>query len=59
MVKVSTLFHRVDGFDSTEQPSEIPALSDQNNEDNFLQALLEPLIFDPGDKLVQTILKRI
>jgi len=58
MVKVSTLFHRVDGFiESDDESSDLPALLDQNKEDNFLQALLEPLICDPGDKLVQTILK--
>lgn len=59
MVKVSTLFHRVDGFDESDESSDLPAFLDQNKEDSFLQALLEPLIFDPGDNLVQTILKKM
>ena len=59
MVKVSTLFHRVDGFDESDESTDLPALLDQNKEDSFLQSLLEPLIFDPGDKLVQTILKKM
>jgi len=55
MVKVSTLFHRVDGFIESDDSSDLPALLDQDKEDNFLQTLLEPLIFDPGDKLVPTL----
>ena len=58
MVKVSTLFHRVDGFDESDVPSHIPDLLDQDMEDKFLRKLLEPLLFDPGDRLVQTILKK-
>ena len=59
MVKVSTLFHRVDGFNEFDQSSNIPVILDQNIEDNFLHKLLEPLLYDPGDKLVQTILNKI
>jgi len=59
MVKVSTLFHRVDGFIESDQPSELPDLLDQELEDSFLHKVLEPLLYDPGDKLVQTILNKI
>jgi hypothetical protein len=57
MVKVSTLFHRVDGFDVSDESPAFPVFLDFENEDKFLKDLLEPLRFDPGDKLVQTILK--
>ena len=59
MVKVSTLFHRVDGFDETNlfnRPVELP---DQDIENQFLTNLLEPLLFDPGDELVQRVLQNI
>ena len=59
MVKVSTLFHRVDGFDEQEASSAIPDTLDLDLGDHFLQNLMEPLIFDPGDKLVKTILTKI
>jgi hypothetical protein len=59
MVKVSTLFHRVDGFITSGQPSELPDLLDQELEDSFLHKVLEPLLYDPGDQLVQTILNNI
>ena len=49
MVKISTLFHRVDGFDETNTSNETRDLSDQLNDDQFLKDLLEPLLFDPGD----------
>lgn len=57
MVKVSTLFHRVDGFDFSDESPAFPVFLDQDYEDKFLNNLLEPLRFDPGDNLVQTILK--
>ncbi len=59
MVKVSTLFHRVDGFNKFDQSSYIPEILDQDIEDNFLHKVLEQLLIDPGDKLVQTILNKI
>ncbi len=59
MVKVSTLFHRVDGFDETNTSSETRELSDQLLDTKFLKELLEPLLFDPGDELVQRILHNI
>ena len=59
MVKVSTLFHRVDGFNDFNQISHTPDILDQDLEDKFLHKLLEPLLFDPGDKLVQTVLNKI
>jgi hypothetical protein len=59
MVKVSTLFHRVDGFNKSDQSSHIPDLLDQDLEDKFLHKVLEQLLIDPGDKLVQTILNKI
>ncbi len=58
MVKVSTLFVRVDGFDENEKSSDIPDLLDQKNADNFLDTLLKPLVYDPDDKLVQNILSK-
>ena len=59
MVKVSTLFHRVDGFDELSASSPIPDILDQDLGDQFLHELMSPLIFDPGDKLVKTILEKI
>ena len=59
MVKVSTLFHRVDGFNVTNQTSNIPDILNQDLEDNFLHKVLGPLLYDPGDKLIQTILNKI
>ena len=58
MVKVSTLFHRVDGFDEQEASSDNPESLDQDLGDQFLQKLMEPLIFDPGDALVKTIFEK-
>lgn len=59
MVKVSTLFHRVDGFDESNVSTNYPDLLDQDFEDYFLDKLLAPLVFDPGDKLVQSVLRKI
>jgi hypothetical protein len=59
MVKVSTLFHRVDGFDESGTSFNGTDKMDQVLGDNFLEELLGPLEFDPGDKLVNAILKQI
>ena len=59
MVKVSTLFHRVDGFDDKNTSSDTRKLSDQLLETQFLTDLLEPLLFDPGDEIMQRILREI
>ncbi len=59
MVKVSTLFHRVDGFDELNASSTIPDKLDQDLGDQFLEDMLTPLIYDPGEKLVKTILEKI
>jgi len=59
MVKVSTLFHRVDGFDELNASSSIPDKLDQDLGDQFLEDMLTPLIYDPGEKLVKTILEKI
>ena len=59
MVKVSTLFHRVDGFDELNTSSTIPAMLDQDLGDQFLEEILNPLLHDPGEQLVKTILKKI
>ncbi len=59
MVKVSTLFHRVDGFDELNASSTIPAMLDQDLGDQFLEEILNPLVYDPGEELVKTILKKI
>jgi hypothetical protein len=59
MVKVSTLFHRVDGFDELNASTTIPDKLDQDLGDQFLEDMLTPLIYDPGEKLVKTILEKI
>ena len=58
MVKVSTLFIRVDEFDESNVSSDIPDLLNQDKEDYFLNKLLKPLVFDPDDRLVQNILSK-
>jgi len=58
MVKVSTLFFRVDEFDGSDVSSYIPDFLDQDLTDNFLNQLLKPLVFDPDDRLVQNILSK-
>jgi len=59
MVKISTLFHRVDGFDEARTSDTTRETPEQNIETKFLKDLLEPLLFDPGDELVQRILRKI
>ena len=59
MVKVSTLFFRVDGFDEFNVSNEHPEFLDQTNTDHFLNKLLKPLVFDPGEALVQKVLQQI
>ncbi|MEA3462608.1 MAG: hypothetical protein U9R49_12055 [Bacteroidota bacterium] len=54
-----TLFHRVDGFDEQPTPFTHPDMLNQDLGDQFLQELLSPLIYDPGEKLVKTILEKI
>ena len=58
MVKVSTLFHRVDGFDEA-YSSSIPAMLEQDLGKQYLEEILSPLEYDPGEELVKTILKKI
>ena len=58
MVKVSTLFHRVDGFDESGTYCYRQDEMDVNLGDNFLEELLGPLVFDPGDELVKAILDK-
>ena len=59
MVKVSTLFHRVDGFDELSASTTLPAMLEQDLGDQFIDELLSPLVFDPGEELVKTILTKI
>ena len=59
MVKISTLFHRVDGFDESGMSFNGTDTMDQVLGDNFLEELLGPVEFDPGDKLVNAILEQI
>ncbi len=59
MVKVSTLFHRVDGFDESGTSFNVTDTMDQVLGDNFLEEVLGPLEVDPGDKLVNSILTQI
>lgn len=56
MVNISTLFYRVDGFDTTEEANENPVFSDQDIADEFLSELLGPLVYDPGEALVRKVL---
>jgi len=59
MVKISTLYHRVDGFDESGSILQLTDTLDQVLGDNFLQDLLGPLEVDPGDKLVNAIFEQI
>jgi hypothetical protein len=59
MVKISTLFHRVDGFDEFKTSTTIPDMLDLDLGDQYLDNMLTPLIYDPGERLVKTILKKI
>jgi hypothetical protein len=60
MVKISTLFHRVDGFDEYDVPLDAPPeILDLEFEELFLRKLLKPLVYDPGERLVQEILQKI
>ena len=58
MVKVSTLFYRVDGFDAQNTSFSFPDFMAAYFGDQFLKELLSPLIYDPGEDLVQAILER-
>ena len=59
MVKVSTLIYRVDDFNAHTSISTIPVLPNQDTDDQLLNELLGPLLFDPGEELVKTIFKKI
>ena len=59
MVKVSTLFHRVDGFEKNNHSIETWEFPDQHIETQFIKKLLEPLLVDPGDEMVQQLLQKI
>ena len=59
MVKVSTLFHRVDGFDESGTSFNGTDTMDQVLGDDFLEEFLGPLEIDPGDKLASSILEQI
>ena len=58
MVRIFTLFHRVDGFNESDDQSVPPDFLDQHYADRFLHNLLEPLVYDPGETLVQAILQK-
>jgi hypothetical protein len=59
MVKVSTLIYRVDDFSAHSSLSVNPVILNQDLGDQFLNELLSPLVFDPGEELVKTIFKKI
>jgi hypothetical protein len=59
MVKISTLFHRVDGFEDAETSETTRELPDQDIETHFINKLLEPLLFEPGEELMQRILQHV
>jgi hypothetical protein len=49
----------VDGFDELSASSTIPVMLDQDLGDQFLKEILNPLVYDPGEELVKTILEKI
>lgn len=59
MVKISTLFYQVDGFDELNTSSTIPDLLDPDLGHQYLDHMLTPLIYDPGEQLVKNILEKI
>ncbi len=59
MVKVSTLYHRVDEFDDNKKSTDLPVLLDQEEADTYLNQILKPLVFDPGNELIQKVLKHV
>ncbi len=59
MVKISTLFYRVDGFDDLNASSTNPVILDLWLGDQYLDTLLTPLCYDPGEALVKTILEKV
>jgi hypothetical protein len=59
MVKVSTLFHRVDGFDETHVNHISRELPDPDIASQLLSSILEPLLYDPGEELVRRTLQNV
>ena len=59
MVKISTLFHRVDGFEEQPENPTLRELPQLNIESHILTEILEPLLIDPGEYLVQQVLRRV
>ena len=59
MAKVSTLLHRVDGFDENTDKTSPPKLPEPNIETQYSTAFLEPLLFDPGEEIVQRLLLKV
>jgi len=59
MVKMYTLFHRVDGFNEPYATSSHPDMLSQDLGDQFLNELLGSLVHAPGEELVKTILTKI
>jgi len=59
MVKISTLFHRVDGFEEETDNSMLRELPQPDIENHILTEILEPLLVDPGEDLVQKILHKV
>jgi len=57
MVKVSTLFHRVDGFDENTSTSVDPGFLDLELEEQWIKQILDPLETDPEERIIQNILK--
>lgn len=59
MVKNFTLFHWVDGFHESESTIKEPLVLNMDSVDSLLTQLLDPLIFDPGDEIVEALLRKI
>ena len=59
MMKVSTLFYRVDGFNEQNTLSTIPDMLNQDLGDQFLEDILGQFTLDPGEELVKTIFEKI
>ena len=56
MPEHSTLLYQVDDFDLTSKPIKFPVVLNEILNDDFLNALLETLVYDPGDGIVKKVL---
>jgi hypothetical protein len=59
MVNISTLYYRVDGFDTSEETNGNPVFPEQDLSNDLLSELLETVLFDPGEELVRKVLAKV